>query len=317
MEIFGDIERLIDDIYPYRWLVAAVALSLLATTAYRRAWHRTLWRHKLRTALVTVPLLIVTIPLSYYLLSPLWTRTTVFEESPLAVAASASNNSIPGVAAATRTPTIPTPFATIARATATTATDSAMPAAMATLRSTVAPEPTATSDLLPTEAPTQEPIIEPTQEPIVEPTTAPMPEPTPEPQQAVAPEPQPEPEPEPTEEPAPIVFTPRLISSGSLSGADDFHFAEGTALLIETEPGVYVLRLEEFSVRNGPDLFVYLAAGPNQIDDSAINLGDLRATDGSVNYDIPAGIDISQYQGVVIWCRAFAVFFGSAPLYPS
>ena len=63
---------------------------------------------------------------------------------------------------------------------------------------------------------------------------------------------------------------PRLVSSGPLSGADDFHYAEGTAQLIETTPGVYVLRLEEFSVRNGPDLFVYLTAAPNEIIDSDI-----------------------------------------------
>ncbi|MDQ3547913.1 MAG: DM13 domain-containing protein, partial [Chloroflexota bacterium] len=299
----------------------AVALSLLATTAYRRGWHRTIWRYKLRTALVTIPLLIVTIPLSYYLLSPLWTRTTVVEESPLAVAA--SNNSIPGVPAVTRTPTMQSPSATsagasanantTATATATATVAPAKPTATTAPLPTTAPEPTTTSATLPIEEPTQEPTIElpvePASEPTIEPPLATVPEPTP--------EPTPEPVPEPTPEPAPAVFTPRIVSSGLLSGADDFHFAEGTALLIETEPGVYVLRLEEFSVRNGPDLFVYLAAGPNQIDDSAINLGDLRATDGSINYDIPAGIDISQYQGVVIWCRAFAVFFGSAPLYAS
>jgi hypothetical protein len=149
---------------------------------------------------------------------------------------------------------------------------------------------------------------EPTPEPVLEPTEVFVPDPTPT-QEA-------EPVVEPTPEPTPEVFTPRLVSSGQLSGADDFHFAEGTALLIETEPGVYVLRLEEFSVRNGPDLFVYLASSPDYLDDAAINLGGLRATDGSINYDVPAGIDISQFQGVVIWCRAFAVFFGSAPLIP-
>ena len=109
MAVFGDLERLIDDIYPYRWLIAilaVVALSLLVTVAYRYGWHLALQRHKLRTALVTVPLLLVAIPLSYYLLSPLWTRTTVFEESPLALAA--SNNTVPGAPAATSTPRGPT-----------------------------------------------------------------------------------------------------------------------------------------------------------------------------------------------------------------
>lgn len=276
MAIFGDLERLIDDLYPYRWpiaILAVLAIALLLAVAYRRGWHLALWQHKLRTAIVIVPLLIVTIPLAYYLLSPLWTRTTIIEESPLAIA---SNNTVQGVPAATSTPVHPTPTAVV---TATPTMDDVTP--------TMAAAPTASTTAV---SPTEEPVIEPTQEPTPEPTL------------------------EPTPEPTPTVFMPRLVGSGPLSGADDFHFAEGTAQLIETAPGVYVLRLEEFSVRNGPDLFVYLTAGPDEIDDSAINLGALRATDGSINYDVPPGTDISQFQSVVIWCRAFSVLFGSAPL---
>jgi hypothetical protein len=306
MDIFGDIERFVSDLYPYRWLIAALAvvgLALLATAGYRRGWHLALLRHKLRTTLVVVPLLVVSLPLAYYLLSPLWTRTTIIEESPLA----AVSNSVPGVAAATRTVSSPTPVATNVSPTAMISD----PTATGEPQPPTAQEPTSTSAPAPTQAPAEE--LEPTQEPIVEPTPELALEPTP----GLALEPTPEPAMEPAPEPTEAVFTPRLVSSGPLSGADEFHFAEGTALLIETEPGVYVLRLEEFSVRNGPDLFVYLATSPDQFDDSAINLGDLRATDGSINYDIPAGTDISQFQGVVIWCRAFAVLFGTAPLIAS
>ena len=97
------------------------------------------------------------------------------------------------------------------------------------------------------------------------------------------------------------------------SGADDFHFGEGNALLIETEPGVYTLRFEEFSVRNGPDLLVYLASDENSVD-GAINLGELKATDGAFNYEVPAGTDVAQYQYAIVWCRQFEVLFASAPL---
>jgi hypothetical protein len=103
MAVFGDLERLIDDLYPYRWLIAIltiVAITLLAAVVYRRGWHLAIARHKLRTALVVVPLLIITIPVGWYLLSPLWTRTTIYEESPLA----AAGVTVPGVAASTSTP---------------------------------------------------------------------------------------------------------------------------------------------------------------------------------------------------------------------
>jgi hypothetical protein len=108
-------------------------------------------------------------------------------------------------------------------------------------------------------------------------------------------------------------FEPSVARSGVFSGADDFHFGEGNALLIETEPGVYTLRFEEFSVRNGPDLFVYLASDENSVD-GAINLGELKATDGAFNYEVPAGTDVAQYQYAIVWCRQFEVLFASAPL---
>jgi len=43
--------------------------------------------------------------------------------------------------------------------------------------------------------------------------------------------------------------------SGDFVGADDFHYGSGQASLIETAPGAWVVRFEDFSVRNGPDLF--------------------------------------------------------------
>lgn len=85
-------------------------------------------------------------------------------------------------------------------------------------------------------------------------------------------------------------------------------------MLIATTPDQFVLRLEDFSVQNGPDLFVYLSTNPNGWSDDGLNLGELRATDGSFNYDVPVGVDIYQYQSVVIWCRAFAVLFATAPI---
>ncbi len=100
---------------------------------------------------------------------------------------------------------------------------------------------------------------------------------------------------------------------GTFSGADEFHFGRGTARLIRAARG-WTLRLEEFSVRNGPDLYVYLSTDPAGYADGAIELGRLRATDGSFNQDVPAGTDISAVRSVVIWCRQFAVQFAVAPL---
>jgi len=115
---------------------------------------------------------------------------------------------------------------------------------------------------------------------------------------------------DPTSAPA---FEPRVTHRGMFMGADDFHFGRGDALLIETAPEMFTLRFENFSVRNGPDLFVYLTDDPEDVSD-AINLGGLKATDGNFNYEVPDGTDLSRYRYAVVWCRQFAVLFASAPL---
>jgi Electron transfer DM13 len=119
----------------------------------------------------------------------------------------------------------------------------------------------------------------------------------------------PEPTIEATEAPQ---FEVRVASQGTFQGADDFHFGRGQALLIETAPGEYTLRFEDFSVRNGPDLFVYLSPDPNGYSDDALLLGELKGTDGAFNYDVPPGTDVSQYNSAVVWCKAFSVLFATA-----
>ena len=113
---------------------------------------------------------------------------------------------------------------------------------------------------------------------------------------------------------APSATPAPLDLAGTFRGADDFHFGRGTARLIETEPGRYVLRFEDFSVRNGPDLFVYLSPDPAGYATDAIELGRLRATDGSFNTPVPDGVDAAAARSVVIWCKEFAVLFAVAPL---
>ncbi len=106
----------------------------------------------------------------------------------------------------------------------------------------------------------------------------------------------------------------QLVAVGEWAGADDFHFARGNAFLLETAQGETIVRLEDFSVRNGPDLFVYLSPAADGFADGAINLGELKATDGAFNYDVPPGTDIGQFRSVVVWCRQFSVLFGTATL---
>jgi hypothetical protein len=107
-----------------------------------------------------------------------------------------------------------------------------------------------------------------------------------------------------------------LALAGSFRGSDEFHFGRGTARLIETSPGRFVVRLENFAVRNGPDLYVYLSPSADGYASDAIELGRLRADTGNQNYAVPAGAldGPAAAASVVIWCKQFSHLFATATL---
>ena len=114
--------------------------------------------------------------------------------------------------------------------------------------------------------------------------------------------------------PAPTPFEATTVLSGEFSGTDDFHFGRGSASIVEVSPGRFHLRLEDFSVRNGPDLFVYLSPKADGYSADAFELGKLKATDGSFGYDLPDGVDPTRFRSALIWCKQFSHLFAVAPL---
>jgi hypothetical protein len=112
--------------------------------------------------------------------------------------------------------------------------------------------------------------------------------------------------------PAPTPTT--MMRTGSFRGADDFHFGRGTASLIETSPGTFTVRLQDFAVRNGPDLYVYLSPSADGYARGSIELGRLKADRGNQNYGVAPGTDISRARSIVIWCKQFSVLFATARL---
>jgi len=97
-----------------------------------------------------------------------------------------------------------------------------------------------------------------------------------------------------------------------VDAGDGFHKAEGIAKVINLADGRTFLRLENLKTTNGPDLYVYLSVGKDPSD--IVNLGRLKGNIGNQNYEIPAGADLSKYDTVLIWCKAFSTLFGSAKL---
>jgi hypothetical protein len=97
-----------------------------------------------------------------------------------------------------------------------------------------------------------------------------------------------------------------------VDAGDGFHKAEGVAKVINLADGRTFLRLENLKATNGPDLYVYLSTDRDTSD--IVNLGRLKGNIGNQNYEIPTGTDLSKYNTVLIWCKAFSTLFGSAIL---
>ncbi|MBT2455972.1 DM13 domain-containing protein [Streptomyces sp. ISL-86] len=115
--------------------------------------------------------------------------------------------------------------------------------------------------------------------------------------------------------------SPRTLAEGALISHE--HSTTGTAKVIRLGGGSYTLRLEDLDTSNGPDLRVLLTDAPVKegvdgwrvFDDGKyVSLGKLKGNKGDQNYEIPAGLNLSEYTSVSIWCDRFDVSFGAAPL---
>ena len=98
------------------------------------------------------------------------------------------------------------------------------------------------------------------------------------------------------------------------------HDTSGVATIHQLSEGQRLVRLTAFETSNGPDVRVYLVAAKDATDNDTvtragyIDLGAMKGNKGDQNYEVPAGIDLSQYQSLTIWCRRFGVNFATAPL---
>ena len=120
---------------------------------------------------------------------------------------------------------------------------------------------------------------------------------------------------QPTPDPAPELVE---LAAGPFEDAE--HGTTGRARVIELADGSRFLRLEGLATSDGPDLHVWLSDAPSggswgsYDDGSYLRLGELKATHGNQNYEIPADADLRGLTTAVIWCDRFDVAFGTAPL---
>ena len=109
-----------------------------------------------------------------------------------------------------------------------------------------------------------------------------------------------------------------VLASGEFGQIDPIHGASGTATLYRLPNGQQIVRLEDFSSTNGPELHVILTTGTAKETfadvGEYIDLGLLKGNMGNQNYEIPADVDLAPIKSVVIYCRPFHVVFSVADL---
>jgi len=73
--------------------------------------------------------------------------------------------------------------------------------------------------------------------------------------------------------------------------------------------GTRLIRLEDFFVSINSDLELRLSESPGpKSTEEAVNapfkfIAPLKATVGSMNYQLPKDVDLSKYSSIVIWCE--------------
>jgi len=112
----------------------------------------------------------------------------------------------------------------------------------------------------------------------------------------------------------------RTIATNNGTLVDHAHRGEGTINAITNGQQTFIRFEDDFAIDNGPDLNVYLVRGSDAegpagtFDDDFIDLGDLKGNIGAQNYELPEGVDLGEYDTIVIWCVRFGVAFNAANL---
>ena len=311
MATFGDLERALADLYPYRWAIGAVVIVLIAAFlgfAWWRGWHLWAWRYRKPLGIVSVPLIAITLWLGWSLGSPLFTNVTVDEEFPFAVNATVpegmEREEVEEVLAGFSKvetevmETMPAPAAIDASVALASDDDGGMVVLTSARRATL--EEGMAMAMKATDADSMEDASAMTDEGV-----AMM-------QEAIE-------QSEMAGQPA-AANQVEAVAMGSFKDADAFHRGSGTATIYRTPDGSEVVRLEDLNVTNGPALHVVLSTHPDperseQVkQEGYVDLGDLKGNRGNQNYPIPAGVDTSIHKSVVIYCYPFAVVFSVATL---
>lgn len=95
---------------------------------------------------------------------------------------------------------------------------------------------------------------------------------------------------------------------------------KGAWEVVQRGDKTFIVFAEDFRAANGPDLKIFLS--PQTVSDvtgktainGAINIGELKATKGTQEYEVPAGVNLADFNSVLVHCEAYSVLWGGGDL---
>ena len=95
---------------------------------------------------------------------------------------------------------------------------------------------------------------------------------------------------------------------------------QGDWEVVQRGEKTFIVFSDDFRAARGPDLKIFLS--PTAYDDvtgntataGSINIGELQATRGGQEYEIPASVNLADFQSVLVHCEEFAVLWGGSDL---
>ncbi|HVU10235.1 MAG TPA: DM13 domain-containing protein, partial [Phototrophicaceae bacterium] len=122
----------------------------------------------------------------------------------------------------------------------------------------------------------------------------------------------------------PSLVSPVIVASGTFQQLDAIRYGQGTVTIYQDASNALTLRLDDsFSMQNGPDLHISLSAAdtPKTPEDLSVggvdpvDVGGLKATLKAQNYQLPDGVDLTQFRTAVIYSTSLDLIYTYAPLF--
>ena len=119
----------------------------------------------------------------------------------------------------------------------------------------------------------------------------------------------------------PSMVGPVRVVRSQFQRLDPIRWAQGELSVYQQADDSLLARFENFSTSNAPDLRVLMAASaaPATLEllgplDATIDLGQLLGTVGNQNYEIPADVDLADFNSLVLYSPSLNLIMSYAPL---